>query len=165
MPKLSIRYPRLSDAKQFIDIITNPNFRYLDLPVKTVKAEEKWLRALPRKRKLNQEWNYAIIYGSELVGGAGIKINRHRPHIGEIGYLIAEKHWGRGFASRAVKLLEKEAFGRLKLHRLEILMRPENKASERVAIKNNYRKEGKLRKLAKDRQGIWRDFWLYAKVL
>ncbi len=165
MAKLSIRYPVLSDAKPFIEIITNPNFRYLHLPAKTVKAEEKWLRGLPQKRKLNQEWNYAILYGDKLIGGIGLKINRFRPHIAEIGYFIAEPYWGKGLASRAVKLIEKEATQKLKLHRLEILMRPENRASEKVAIKNNYRKEGKLRKMEKDRQGVWRDFWLYAKVL
>lgn len=165
MVKLSIRYPVLKDAKPFLDIITNPRFRYLHLPAQTVKAEEKWLRSLPEKRKSNQEWNYAIIYGRKLIGGIGIKIDSHRPYIGEIGYFIAEEYWGRGLASRAVKLVEREAFKKLKLRRLEIVMRPENKASEKVAIKNDYRKEGKLKKFGKDRQGVWRDFWLYAKVL
>lgn len=45
-------------------------------------------------------------------------------------------------------------------------MRPENKASERVAIKSGYLKEGKLKKLVEDRRtGEKKDVWLYAKTL
>lgn len=165
MPKVEIRSQKISDAKRFFEILTNPNFLYLGTNVKSVAGEREWLRRNPQKRRENKEWNYAIIYGGQLVGAIGIKISQHRSYIGEIGYFLDEKYWGRGITTKAVRLVEGEAFKRLKLSRLEILMRPENKASERVAIKSGYRKEGRMRKAIKDRTGkIW-DAWLYAKVL
>ncbi len=164
MPKITIRYQRLGDAKRFFEIATNPHFIYLDMKVKSLEDEKRWLKSNPQKRKDNVAWNYTILYGGKVVGAIGLKINPLRKHIGEIGYFIDEKYWGQGIATKAVKLAEKEGFGKIGLSRIEILMRPENKASEKVAKKNKYMKEGRLRKYIKDGQGILRDFWLYSKV-
>lgn len=162
--KISIRPSRLKDASRFFAILSNPNFKYLSVRVKSLRDEVKWLRTCPDKRRKNIEWNYAILANGLVIGAVGIKINRARPHIGEIGYFLEEKYWGQGLTTRAVKLIEREAFTKLGISRLEIVMPPENRGSERVAIKNNYQKEGLLRKLDKDKQGKLRDFWLYAKV-
>ncbi|MFA5154944.1 MAG: GNAT family N-acetyltransferase [Patescibacteria group bacterium] len=164
MAQISLRYQQLKDARIFWRILNNPHFRYMSVKAKTLREEEAWLRANPAKRRQNREWNYAILLDGAVVGAIGIKINRFRPQIGEIGYFVAEEYWGWGITTRAVKLAEEIAFKRLRLHRLEIMMRPENLASERVAIKNKYRKEGRLKHLEQDGQGRWRDFWLYAKV-
>lgn len=165
MPKVEIRYQQIADAKRFFDILMNPNFIYLGTKVKSIDDEKKWLKNNPEKRKNNLEWNYTIVYGGKVVGSIGFKINQSRKHIGEIGYFVDEAYWGRGIATKAVKLVEKEGFKKLGLSRIEILMRPENKASEKVAKKNGYKREGLLRKYIKDKRGILRDFWLYAKTL
>lgn len=96
--------------------------------------------------------------------GIGVKINFHRKYIGEIGYFIDETYWGQGIASQAVKLIENICFGKLKLTRLEILMEHKNKASEQVAIKNNYLKEGLLKKVLTGKDGSLKDAFLYAKT-
>lgn len=44
-------------------------------------------------------------------------------------------------------------------------MQPANKASEKVAIKNDYRKEGLMRKAVRNREGKMKNCYLYAKVL
>ncbi|MFA6194695.1 MAG: GNAT family N-acetyltransferase [Patescibacteria group bacterium] len=164
MPKIEIRYQRVGDAKRFFEIVTNPNFIYLDIKAKSLDDEIKWLKANPERRKNNKEWNYSILCGGKVVGAIGMRINQARKHIGEIGYFIDEKYWGQGIATRAVKLIEKEGFERLGLSRIEILMRPENKASEKVTKKNGYIKEGRLRKYIKDKKGVLRDFWMYSKI-
>jgi [ribosomal protein S5]-alanine N-acetyltransferase len=99
-----------------------------------------------------------------VVGACGIRVNQAREFIGEIGYFVDENCWGLGIATRAVRLLEALAFRRLKLKRIEILMRPENKASERVAIKAGYRKEGTLKKCVQHGKSYY-DAHLYAKVV
>jgi ribosomal-protein-alanine N-acetyltransferase len=165
MPKITIRYQQVKDAQRFFDIINNPNFIYFHVTTKSIEDQKKWLRINPKKRKENKEWNYSILYGAKLVGGIGIKINQFRKYIGEIGYFIDEKYWGQGITTTAVTLTEQEGFKKLGLSRIEILMRPENKASEKVAIKNGYKKEGRMKKAVKDKDGIMRDAWLYAKVL
>lgn len=166
MKKVSIRYQKVSDAKRFFDILVNPKFIYFPAKIKSVAEEREFLKQNAAKRKNNLEWDYAILCGAEIVGGIGLKINQFRKYIGEIGYFIDEKYWGRGIASQAVKLIEKEGFKKLGLSRIEILMRPENKASEKVALKNGYKKEGCLKKYLIDkRSGKMKDAWLYAKTL
>ena len=59
-----------------------------------------------------------------------------------IGYWIDQRFASRGYTTRAVKLLTKFGFDGLKLHRIEINLRPENEASKKVAVKAGYVLEG-----------------------
>lgn len=165
MKKIKLRPQKISDAKRFYEILNNPNFIYFPVRPESVAAEKKWLKKSLRRRKDKTVANYSITYNREIVGGIGVKINYHRRYIGEIGYFIDEKYWGKGIASQAVKLLEDICFKKLKLSRIEIIMQPANKASEKVAIKNEYIKEGKLRKVFRNKAGEMKDSYLYAKVL
>lgn len=165
MPKIKLRLQKVSDAKKFYEILNNDNFVYFPARPKSVAAEKEFLKNNIKRRKDNTDWNYTIIYGKEVVGGIGVKINFHRKYIGEIGYFIDENYWGKGIASRAVKLVEAICFKKLKLKRIEIVMLPANIASEKVAIKNGYLKEGRMRKAVKGRGGEMKDCYLYAKVL
>ena len=161
--KIKIRYQKLSDAKRFYEILNNPKFIYFSAKPKSVAAERKWLKETIQKRKNNLEHNFAIILNNQLVGGAGIKIDQNSNHIGEIGYFVDEKFWGKGIATKTVKLLEKFGFKKLKLKRIEIRMIPKNIGSEKVAIKAKYKKEGLLKK-AINHHGKFMDAYLYAKV-
>ena len=163
MPKVELRFQKISDAKRFYEILSNPNFIYFTADPKSVEDEIKWLKKVSEKRKINLEHNYTILYDGEIVGGCGIKIDQHRNYIGEIGYFIDEAYWGKGIAVRAVKMLEKIAFDKLKFKRLTILMNPKNRSSEKVAIKAGYKKEGTMRK-AYYGKGKYFDSHLYAKV-
>ncbi len=161
--KIELRNPRVSDAKRFFEILTNPNFKYFSGIPKSLEDEIKWIKKSSERRKKNIEYNYAIICKGKLIGGCGIKIDSDEGHRGEIGYFVAEEYWSKGIASKAVKLLEKIAFKDLKLRRLTILMDPRNIGSEKVAIKCGYIKEGTMRKYHKFR-GKLTDNHLYAKV-
>jgi ribosomal-protein-alanine N-acetyltransferase len=59
-----------------------------------------------------------------------------------IGYWIDQRYSARGYTTRAVKLLTNFGFESLKLHRIEINLRPENEASKKVALKAGYILEG-----------------------
>lgn len=163
--QIKIRPQKVSDAKRFFEILNNDNFLYFQARPKTVKEEVKFLKKNPGWRKKNFAHNFTILRGKEVIGACGIHVNQHRQHIGEIGYFVEEKYWGQGVASQAVKLLEKIGFGKLKLRRIEILMDPRNKASEKVAIKTGYKKEGVMKKVVfSKRLQTYRDCYLYAKV-
>ncbi len=164
MPIIKLRPQKVSDAKRFFEILNNDNFTYIGTRPKSIADEKKWLSGNAKRRKDNTNHNYAITFGGKVVGGIGIKINYHKKYIGEIGYFIDENYWGRGIASRAVKLVEAICFKKLKLKRIEILMQPANIASEKVAIKNGYKKEGRMRKALINRSGEMKDCYLYAKV-
>ena len=164
VPKVTLRNQRVSDAKRFFQILSNPNFIYFPAKPKSIEDEEIFLRQNKQKRKNKTEFNYAIIYKKTLVGAIGIRIDQFRPYIGELGYFVDEKYWGKGIASEAVKLAEKIGFGKLGLKRIEIMMIKRNKASENVAAKCGYKKEGIVRKkLLLSNQ--YCDGYLYAKVI
>ncbi|MGM5482271.1 MAG: GNAT family N-acetyltransferase [Nanobdellota archaeon] len=161
--KISLRNQRVTDAKRFFQILNNPNFKFLRVCPDTVEEEKNFLRKNQEKRKNGFEYNYSIIFKEKVVGGCGLKINQHRKFIGEIGYFVDEEYWGFGIATEAVKILEQKGFNEFKLKRIEILMNPENSASEKVAINAGYKKEGRLKKTLED-SGSLMDANLYAKT-
>ena len=64
----------------------------------------------------------------------------------EIGYtMLSAEHRGAGMASEAVALLSRHLFDSLLINRLEIRMDTHNLASEKVAIKCGFTKEGVAR--------------------
>lgn len=64
----------------------------------------------------------------------------------EIGYtMLSTEHRGRGIATQAVRLLVRHLFDSLLINRLEIRMDTRNLASEKVAVKAGFTKEGVAR--------------------
>jgi RimJ/RimL family protein N-acetyltransferase len=64
---------------------------------------------------------------------------------GELGYMVAPFARGRGIAPRAVELLTRWCFDELGLIRLELRIDVQNPASERVAERTGYLRDGVLR--------------------
>jgi ribosomal-protein-alanine N-acetyltransferase len=165
MASITVRPHRVSDAKRFYEILINPNFEYFGVKVDSVEDERKWLKGHAERVKKNFEHNFAILYNGKVVGSIGIKIDQHRKFIGEIGYFLDEAYWGKGITTKALALVEKIGFSKLKLKRIEIVMDPKNKASEKVAIKNGYKKEGLMRKKTYcQKTKKYCDAYMYAKV-
>lgn len=75
---------------------------------------------------------------------------------GHIGYWIDQRYANRGYTTRSVLMVTEFAFSKLKLHRIEINLRPENVASKRVAEKSGYFFEG-VRPRYLHIAGDWRD--------
>jgi ribosomal-protein-alanine N-acetyltransferase len=80
---------------------------------------------------------------------------------GWIGYWVASTTTGGGVATGALALGVDHAFGRVRLHRLEATVRPENVASRAVLARIGFREEGLLRRYL-EVDGAWRDHLLVA---
>ena len=80
---------------------------------------------------------------------------------GQIGYWIDERMAGRGIIPTAVALAVDYCFSTMRLHRIEIAIRPENAASLRVVAKLGFRPEG-LRPRYLHIDGDWRDHLVFA---
>jgi ribosomal-protein-alanine N-acetyltransferase len=78
-----------------------------------------------------------------------------------IGYWVSERFAGRGITPTSVALATDVCFSELRLHRMEICIRPENKASLRVVEKLGFRYEG-LRRRYIHIDGDWRDHYAFA---
>src|SRR3954468_18182312 len=75
---------------------------------------------------------------------------------GQIGYWVDQRLAGRGIIPTAVALAVHYCFAVMRLHRIEIAIRPENAASLRVVAKLGFRPEG-LRPRYLHIDGDWRD--------
>jgi RimJ/RimL family protein N-acetyltransferase len=82
--------------------------------------------------------------GGFLGFAAFVELNLERRE-GELGYMVAPAARGRGIAPRAVALLTRWGFDELGLIRLELRIDAQNLASERVAERSGYRRDGVLR--------------------
>ena len=78
-----------------------------------------------------------------------------------LGYWVDEAHAGRGIAPTAVALATDHCFRGLGLHRMEINIKPENRASLRVVEKLGFRDEG-LRERYLHIAGEWADHRSFA---
>lgn len=163
MPQVRIRPQEVSDADLFFEILTNLDYEFIEVPIKTLEDEIRFLKTNDARRKNNFEHNYSILYDGKLVGGCGIRIDQHRPWVGEIGYFVDKAYQGQGIATEAVKQLEKIGFDELKLQRIAILMDIRNIASEQVARKSGYEKEGIAKKIHRIEKEYY-DCFVYAKT-
>lgn len=80
-----------------------------------------------------------------------------------IGYWVSERFAGRDITPTSVALATDLCFRELGIHRMEICIRPENKASLRVVEKLGFRYEG-LRRRFIHIAGDWRDHYAFALV-
>ena len=89
---------------------------------------------------------YFIIDNSDkIVGSVGIKI-KDQGHTAEGCYWLNKTETGKGYATKAIQLLEKTVFD-AGYHRFEILCNADNIASVRVPQRLNYHLDGILRGL------------------
>src|SRR5690606_18367998 len=107
---------------------------------------------------------FAIEHSGELCGVVGLvrQADVYRLNA-EIGYWLGEPYWGRGIATRAVRLMTDYGFRELGLVSIYAGIFAYNHASMRVREKCGYRQEGVFQK-ADYKDGRLRDEHVYAIV-
>jgi RimJ/RimL family protein N-acetyltransferase len=103
----------------------------------------------------------AIELAGRVVGGIGIGLNAY-DYRGRIGYWIAPAERGHGLCTRALRLLSKHALEVLHLQRLDLITDPDNVASQRVAEKVGFQREGVLRAHLRHPDGRIRDSVIFS---
>jgi len=96
-----------------------------------------------------------------LLGSIDMRLNSQL-YRGHIGYWVAATARGRGVCTQALRLLSRWGFEKLGLQRLELITDPDNLASQRVAEKVGYRREGVLRAHLKHPDGRIRDSVMFS---
>lgn len=81
------------------------------------------------------EFAFADPATHEFFGGGGVNQINTAHNFGNIGYWLRSSQRGRGIATAAARLLIEIAFRELKLTRAELVIRPDNLESRRVAEK------------------------------
>jgi RimJ/RimL family protein N-acetyltransferase len=121
--------------------------RWTVVPSPYTEADARdWLSMADDGWRAGTEATFAMVDASTatLLGGIGIR-TANWP-VTELGYWVAAPARGRGIAARGVRLLSSWAFHELGAVRVEIVTDVENLASQRVAEKAGFQREGILRR-------------------
>jgi RimJ/RimL family protein N-acetyltransferase len=105
-------------------------------------------------------YQFAIVEQRRVVGSIGLRLNGSGT--GHIGYWCIAAARGRGIVTDALRLLCRYALDELELHRLELITDPDNAASQRVAEKAGFRREGVLRSHLPHPDGRRRDSVMFS---
>jgi ribosomal-protein-alanine N-acetyltransferase len=137
--RLTLRELEPEDAGALATILTDPEtMRYYPVPFDHAAVAD-WIQR-NRARYLNDGYGlWAMILNStgELIGDCGlVRQNVDGVDEIEIGYHVRRDLWGQGFAPEAAQACRDYGFANLQVDRLISLIRPENLASRRVAVKN-----------------------------
>jgi RimJ/RimL family protein N-acetyltransferase len=95
-----------------------------------------------------------------VLGGVSLSGVRRDQGYATVGYWLVPEARGRGAATQAVRLLARWAFTELGIARLELTCAPDNEASQRVAERCGFVREGLLRSHVPF-QGTRRDSVIY----
>ncbi len=132
--RLILRAPRLGDAKAVTALANDrriaENTARIPHPYRQADAES-WIAGANAEPEGE---TYLITLGSVVIGGCGFDIRDDGP-TPEIGYWLGARHWGKGYATEAVRALIDHAFENLEYKALQSSVRVTNPASRRVLEK------------------------------
>jgi RimJ/RimL family protein N-acetyltransferase len=139
------------DVPDNIMLFADPTVIRFSWPHLTPYTEEHartFFRDQELARQRGQELNFALAdpAAADVVFGGG-SLHRIEPHErrASVGYWLAPAHRGRGIATRATRLMVRWAFSELGLARIELTCGLDNAASQRVAERVGFVREGLLR--------------------
>lgn len=167
--KLQLRELRRRDARAWREV-RERNTAWLrpweaTVPDESVDRAPSYMEMVARFRaegRAGRTLAWAMVLEGRLVGQltvGGIALGSLRA--ANIGYWIDQQHAGRGLTPTAVAMACDHCFVDRRLHRIEIVIRPENAASLRVVEKLGFRPEG-LRPAYLHIDGAWRDHLVFA---
>jgi len=120
------------------------------------------VRAMHAEARAGRQMPFAVEFEGRFVGQLTVNnITRGSAQFASVGYWIDERYAGRGLITRAVAMAIDHCFFELKLHRVEVAIRPENLASLRVVEKLGIPETGFAPRFLHI-DGDWRDHRLFA---
>ena len=142
--RLLLRPFRYGDVDDVFAYATDPEWnRYLGLPEPYTRsmAEEFVAKAILADLGKNPIW--AIVHEGRVCGGIDLRIRRSG--LAEMGYSIAQRLWGQGLMTEAVRAVIGHAFESMGIVRIQAYADSRNKGSWRVMEKAGMKREGVLR--------------------
>ena len=115
------------------------------------------------KYKDDRNYSYVVMHNDTHLTGC-INLNeivRGALQSAYMAYYAFSPHEGKGFMSKAMRLVISEAFSVLKLHRLEANIQPDNEPSVNLVRSLGFRREGFSEKYLQI-NGVWQDHERYA---
>ncbi|MEZ4932005.1 MAG: GNAT family protein [Saprospiraceae bacterium] len=167
---INIRLLNKNDAGDYFQLIDNNRERlkrYFPVTVSeipdllscTVYVEQKIKQAATKELYL-----YVILKKGKMIGVLILKNIDWRIPKGELAYFIDKEYEGQGVMSVAMRWLQDYCFNELGMNKLFIKLSPQNKASQRLAIRSGFQLEGVLRQEFRIETGEVQDVEYYGKL-
>lgn len=149
--RLILRKPRKSDAKALLEAYSDPEvMRYIGMgETRDLEQTRAWVDRALQRWKADGFGHYVIERKEDgrVLGRAGFLVwnpdtwetgtlaELGEQSVVELGWLLAQEHWGNGYAVEAATALRDHGFRELRFQRLISLILRGNERSERVAEK------------------------------
>ena len=147
-----LKYVELTEqhADDLFEIYADPEaMKYWDsFPHKEIHETIGVIKMLSERTKNGTGMSWGIVLknnqGKKIIGA--IHYNRYSKNgLGIIGYSLNRHYWNKGIITETIAEITKFGFQTLEIHRIEAHVEPDNRASEKVLLKNGFVKEGVLR--------------------
>jgi ribosomal-protein-serine acetyltransferase len=167
-----LRTPELNDATLLLKMVLRDKERLVDyFPVSVgsmvdISSTKKYILEKIQQTERKETFTFILhdTKTSKPIGIVFIKSIDWRTPKAELAYFIDKEQEGKGITSKALKHIIDYSFNKLKMNKLFLRVAPENIASQRVALKNGFVKEGVLRKDFKRANGKLTDVYYYGLV-
>ena len=154
-----LRPARPADAPALTEACRDPliqRYTFVPWPYEPEHAAG-WIADSETRRAVGEALELVIVpaAGDEVLGTAGLLRPDWANRVAEVGYFIAPWARGHGHAARAVGMLARWALRELGLARIACDVDVENVASQRVALRAGFVREGVLRSVIEAKGRRW----------
>jgi [ribosomal protein S5]-alanine N-acetyltransferase len=137
-----------ADLDVMVAICRDPDVaRFTRVPEPYSEADARaWIDAQPGRLESGEGVTLAITSsGGAPLGSIGLRVDPGDRDIAEAGYMVAPAARGRGLATTALRLASRWAVRDVGIARVHLTTHVDNPASQRVAERAGFRREGVLR--------------------
>ena len=143
--RLLLRAINMADTKEIFALRSDEEvLKYLDRPAaKSMEDAVEFIQKNIDQLQANEGISWAITLKemTELIGIIGYwKIDREH-HRSEIGYMLFPAHQQKGLMQEAITAVLQYGFETMHLHTVEANVNPDNEASKKLLLKNNFVQE------------------------
>lgn len=158
---ITLREPSFQDEEHFLSTMNKSksfHFPFIIAP----KTSDEFKNYIEKSKMESEKYFIAFTKDNQIIGVFNVSgIVKGVFKSAYLGYYASCDYAGKGLMSTALKLVLKEIFTTLGLHRIEANIQPTNTASIHLAAKNGFLKEGFSPRYLKV-HGIWQDHFRFA---
>ena len=148
--RLTLRRFRLTDVDDVVTFANDEEWqRYLPLPYPYERVHGEQFVAESFLKDWKSKPAFAIVLDDTVIGEINLGIDKRR-QTAEMGYSIARKHWGNGYATEAARAIVDWSFETFCLTKIYAYSNVDNNRSWRVMERIGMIREGLLRSEAPD---------------
>ncbi|MHC0037644.1 GNAT family N-acetyltransferase [Pseudoneobacillus sp. C159] len=165
--RLILREVTLGNAADILVYLSDPEvMKYYGLApfegIKDAEDEIGWYRKIWTE-ETGIRWGITLKGTDTVIGSCGFHQLSKQHLRADIGAELAKEYWGKGIVSETFQAILTYGFKELKLNRIQALIEPDNIASQKLAEKCGFTREGLLRQYEYT-NGKFDNLYMYSRL-